>query len=136
MKFEAISDNNRKININWQRVNDYVSRYKPNTSFEIEIVRRQPKVSDPMRKMYWAGIVSVYGEYLGYDKDEIDLLHRQLKIVYFQVKPDKKGIYRERDIPSVFSNGSDIVVGDKIKFIEWVVRCAAKDGCYIDIEKK
>lgn len=112
-----------------EAINAYTSRYKPGTPFDFEIVRRVSRRSDPMRHFYWAVVVRTYGEHLGYDADELELLHRQLKIVYFQTKPDKKGMYR--DVPSVFSNESELPVPDKKNFMDWVVRVAAKDGCYI-----
>ena len=58
------------------------------------------------------------------------LFHRQLKIVYFQIEPDKKGIYRK--VPSVFGNESDIPVSKKKQFVDWVIRKASIEGCYID----
>ncbi len=70
-------------------------------------------------------------EQLGYERDEDELFHRQLKIVYFRVQPDDKGIYRERDIPSVFSNESMLPISEKQEFLDWVIRKAAHDGAYI-----
>jgi hypothetical protein len=69
-------------------------------------------------------------EHLGYDPDEEMLFHRQLKIVYFQIKPDTKGIYRH--VPHVFSNDSEIPVPKKKKFVDWVIRKAAQEGVYIE----
>ena len=130
MKLKAISDDNRKLNLNWDHINIYISRWKPETWFDIEIVRRQSKRSDPMRHYYFAAVVREFAKHLGYEVDEIELLHRQLKIVYFGIKPDEKGIYRK--VPSVFSNESDLPVSDKKKFVDWVVRKAAQEGCYIE----
>lgn len=129
MKFKLVSDKNRKVHLDMDKIQLYVSRWKPFTPFDFEIVRRVAKKSDPMRHYYFGVVVRTYAEHLGYDADEIELLHRQLKITYFQVKPDSKGIYR--NVPSVFSNESDIDVPEKKKFTDWVIRCAAKDGCYI-----
>ena len=131
MKFKATSDNNRKVKINWEHVNLYASRWKPGTEFEIEIVRRQKKISDPMRKYYFAAVLPPYLEHLGYDPEEDLLFHKQLKIVYFRIEPDAKGIYRDKDIPSVFGNDSDVPVSKKTEFVEWVLRKAAQDGVYI-----
>ena len=131
MKFRALKKDG-KLDINWERLNVYLSKWKDGTELEIEIVRRKRKVSHPMRKYYWAEVVRTYAEGLGYERNEEDLFHRQLKIVYFRVKPDKKGIYREKDIPSVFSNESQLDVKEKQKFIDWVKRSAARDGVYIN----
>lgn len=129
MKFKLLSDKNRRIQLDMDKIQLYISRWKPFSPFDIEITRRVAKKSDPLRHYYWAVVVRTYAEHLGYDADEIELLHRQLKIVYFQVKPDDKGIYR--NVPSVFSNESDIDVPEKKNFCDWVIRCAAKDGVYI-----
>jgi len=131
MKFKAVSSNNRKINLNMDLINVYCSRYVPGTPFDIEVVRRQKKISDPMRRYYFGVVLSTYAEHLGYDADENLLLHRQLKIVYFKVQPDEKGVYRNKDIPSVYSNESELGLSVKQEFTEWVKRKAAKDGVYV-----
>ena len=130
MKFQAQSDKNRKLQVNWEHINIYVSRYLPETSFEFEIVRRQPKKSDPMRKYYFAAVLPEFMKHLGYEPEEELIFHRQLKIVYFKIKPDKKGIYR--NVPSVFGNESAIPVSEKKEYVDWVVRKAAHEGVYID----
>lgn len=135
MKFKVRTNNERKIDLNWVAVNAYLSRWKPNTELEVEIRRRQKKVSPPMRRYYFGVILPPYMEHLGYEPQETDLFHKQLKITYFQIKPDKKGIYRDKDIPSVFGDDSEIPVPIKKKFLDWVVRCAARDGLYIDMER-
>ena len=129
MIFKAMSDEQRKLKVNWDNVNTYVSRWKPHTPFVVEITRRQAKKSDPMRKYYFAVVVKEFMKHLGYEVDEEELFHRQLKIVYFQVKPDEKGIYR--NVPSVFGNESDLDVSVKKEFVDWVVRKAAHEGVYI-----
>lgn len=131
MKFRAISDDRRKLNLNWDSINAYVSRWKPGTSFEIEIVKRQPKVSDPARKYYFSTVLPPFMEALGYDPEEQDLVHRQLKIVFFRIEPDKRGIYREKDVPSVFSNNPTATPDQRQKFLDWVLRKAAEEGVYV-----
>lgn len=146
MNFTILSDDKRRIPLNMEQINAYASRWKPHTSFEIEIVRRTPKVSSAMRGYYFAEVVPKLGEYLGYDVDEILLLHRQLKITYFQHKAtllerlklppmteDKHGIWR--NVPSVFGNDSEIGIPEKVTFLDWVIRVAAKEGCYIENPK-
>ena len=132
MRFKLVSDKNRKINLNLDAIHAYVSRWKPFTPIDFEVTRRQKTVSTPMRSYYFAAVIKPYGEFLGYDSDEILLLHKQLKIVFFQIQPDEKGIYRTKDIPSVFGNDSELPISEKTKFLEWVIRKATKDGCYIE----
>jgi hypothetical protein len=133
MRFKARTNSKRQIEINWDHVNVYLSKWPPGTVLDVEIVRRVARKSDPMRKMYFAAVLPPFAQHLGYDPDEYLLFHRQLKIVYFQIQPDKKGIYRK--VPHVFSNDSEIPVPEKRKFMDWVLRKAALEGCYIEIEK-
>jgi hypothetical protein len=129
MKFKAILNDKRRLNLNWEHINLYLSRWKPGTPFEIEIVRRKPKKSDPLRKYYFSTVIRPFADNQGYEADEIILFHRQLKIIYFQIKPDKWGAYK--NVPHVFANESDIPVPDKKKFVDWVIRKAAAEGVYI-----
>lgn len=129
MKFQARTNDRRELDVNWERINTYLSRWKPGTYLNIEITKRQPKRSDPLRKYYFSAVIRPFMAHLGYEPDELELFHRQLKIVYFQIQPDAKGIYR--NVPSVFSNESKIAVMDKKSFVDWVIRKAAQEGCYI-----
>ena len=129
MKFKAMSDEQRKLKVNWEHINLYVSRYKPDTPFDVEVVRRQAKKSDPLRMYYFAVVIKEFMKHLGYEPDEEMLFHRQLKIVYFQIKADDKGMFR--NVPSVFSNESDLDVSIKKEFVDWVIRKAAHEGVYI-----
>jgi hypothetical protein len=128
MKIRAIKDKGR-LNVSWERIEVYLSRFKDGTAFDVEIVRRQRTKSDPLRSYYFKIVLPMFAEHLGYEKDEQLLLHRQLKIVYFKVEPDSKGIYRK--VPSVFGNESEMVVSEKSKFRDWVIRKAAQEGVYI-----
>jgi len=130
LKFKARTNNKRQLEIRWDLINAYVSKWQPDTLLDVEIVRRQPKKSDPMRKYYFAAVLPPFMNHLGYDPDEEMLFHRQLKIVYFKIKPDAKGIYR--NVPSVFGNESDIPVSEKKKFVDWAIRKAAIEGVYIE----
>lgn len=131
MKFKAKTNEKRQLDIRWDLVNAYLSRWKPGTEFTIKITRKQKTVSDPMRKMYFSGILKKFAHHLGYDPDEYLLFHEQLKIIYFQIKPDRLGIYR--NVPHVFANESKIPISEKQKFIEWVLRKAAQEGIVINI---
>lgn len=67
MKFKARTNDKRQIEINWDTVNTYLSQWKPGTVLDVEIVRHHTKVSDPMRRMYFAAILPPFAQYLGYD---------------------------------------------------------------------
>ena len=79
MKFKATSNDDRKLELNWTAINTYIARWGPGTEFEIEIVKRQPKRSDPMRNYYFAVVLPAFMEHLGYEQHELELFHRQLK---------------------------------------------------------
>ena len=129
MKFQAQKIKG-KLNINWEHITTYTSRWKDGTEFYVEITRKQKTVSDPMRKYYFAAVLPPFMSHLGYDPEEEELFHRQLKIVYFRIEPDNKGIYR--NVPSVFGNDSEIPISEKTQFLDWVIRKAAQEGVYIE----
>ncbi len=70
MRFKAQTDNNRKLDIQWDLINIYLSRWKPETWFDIDITRHQAKKSDPMRKYYFTAVVPTFAKPLGYEPDE------------------------------------------------------------------
>ena len=78
MKFKAISNDQRKLDVNWFAINAYTAKWKPGTAFEVEIVRRQPKRSDPLRSYYFAAVLPPIMESAGYEKDEILELHKSV----------------------------------------------------------
>ena len=78
----------------------------------------------------------------GYEKDEYADVHKDLKCRFFEnqhalfesleLTPpsrDKRGIWRH--VPKGFHEDSVIPVEDKAKYVEWVVRKAARYGVYI-----
>lgn len=137
MNFKLASNTNRKISINMDRVNVYTSKWKPGTSFDVEIVRRVPKkvASPEQRGYYYAEVLPKLMVGCGYDADEALMVHRQLKIIFFHVQPDQRGIYRDKNIPSVFSFESDIGIEKRCAFIDWVARKAAEYGEYVNEPK-
>lgn len=120
-----------KIDINWKHLERYTSKWKDGANFTIEIKRDQKRRSSPMRKYYFSAVIKPFMDHLGYEPEDLISFHRQLKIVFFGVEKDGKGIYREKDIPHVFSDESDIPVSKKKEFVDWVVRKAAAEGVYI-----
>jgi hypothetical protein len=132
MKFRIKSDKNRRVQFPVDKINIYTSRWLPDTWFDVEIKRKVKKRSDPLRKYYFAAVLAPFAKELGYERDEHLLLHRQLKITYWQVKPDERGIYRNKDVPSVFSDKSDIDVPVKKEFVDWVIRKAAHYGVIVE----
>ena len=136
MKFQARTNEKRKLDVRWDLVDAYVSRWKPDTSLVLEITRRQAKKSDPMRKYYFAAVLPDFMKELGYEKDEEIFFHHQLKLTYFRENPtygvyqDERGMWR--NVPSVFGNDSELDVSMKKEFVDWVVRKAAHYGVYIE----
>ena len=119
-----------KLNVDWEKVKTYLSRMKDGTLIDFELVRHQKTESNPLRKYYFSTVLPPFMGRLGYERDEDELFHRQLKITYFRIKPDKKGIYRK--VPSVFGKQSKIPVPIKRKFVDWVIRKAAQEGVVIN----
>jgi hypothetical protein len=131
MKFTSRTDADRKLALNWTAINAYLSRWRPGTEVEIEITRAERKVSNPQRRYYFSTVLPVLLEATGYDPDEALLVHKHLKILFFNVAPDSRGIYRDKDIPSVFGNESDVPISVKTKFIDWVMRKCSEYGAYV-----
>jgi len=129
MKFKARTDDNRKLETNWDRVNLYLSRWKPGTVFDLEVTR--PRKKNPIRAYYFAEVIYKLAEALGYDHgEETLLLHHQLKATFFQCEKDSKGIYRK--VPHVFSDDSKLSDEKRTAFLEWVIRVCAREGVMID----
>ena len=59
MKFNARTNQNRRLDLNMEAINAYLSRWKPGTLLDITITRHQSKRSDPMRSMYFAAVLPV-----------------------------------------------------------------------------
>lgn len=129
MNFKLVSDESRKVSINIDRINAYTSRYRPGTPFDFSITRKKRTVSDPMRRYYWAVVLPLFLEAYGYDPQEDELVHFFLKCKFFKIDPDPHGIYR--NVPSVFSNESEVEIKRKQDFVEWLKRLAAQEGVYI-----
>ena len=129
MKFRFQINDKREPEINWEIIKIYLSRWQPGTWFDIEIKRHQKTVSDPMCKLFFGRVLPTLMEHLGYEPDEKLFFHWQLKVKFFGIRPDKKGIYHS--VPSMFGNKSEIPISKKKEYLEWVVRKAAKMGCYI-----
>jgi len=144
MRFRAKTNAKRQLDIRWEQINAYLAKWKPGTLLDIEIVRHQSTISDPMRKLYFAAVLPPFARHMGYDPDEYKLVHRQLKIVFYEpqgdvlakyrlppITKDKRGIYR--NVPRVFAKKSKFPVKEKKRFLDWVLRKSAQEGCYIDI---
>ena len=142
MKFKAVTNDRRQIELNWDAINVYLSRYKPGTPIDVEITRKVKRKSDPMRKYYFAVVLPLYGEHAGYDPEEYLDLHKMAKARFYEAQPkkleelglpavykDKKGIYR--NIPHVFADESLLPVSEKSRYIEWFARKASMEGVYI-----
>ena len=132
MKFNGRTNDNRKMETDWPAIERYVSRWKPNTYLEISIKPKAQIASNPQRGYYFAEVLPKLCFACGYEVDEEIYVHRQLKIIFFRVEPDERGIYREKDIPSVFSKESKLDKITRQNFIDWVIRKAAENGAEIE----
>lgn len=126
MKFRAISDDSRKLNLRMDLINLHVARYKPNTPFDVSVTRRIVRPSDPQRKYYYGVVLPCFLRAYWYDPDDADTVHKHLKCLFFGITPDKHGIYRTKDIPSVFSNNPTVQMDKRKEFVDWVIRKCAQ----------
>ena len=131
MKFVTQTTDQRKLEINWPAIEAYVSRWRPGTQLEIEIKRIEKTDSDPLRKYYFSTVLPILCDTLGYDPEDYDDVHDHLKATFFRIKPDARGIYPKKKLPSVFSKKSEQGISIKMKFIEWVCRKTAEHGGYV-----
>lgn len=133
MKAVLKSNADRKLPLNMIAIEAYVAKWKPFSQFRFELTRVDDKTaSDPQRGYYFSAVLPALLRGCGYDPDEYKAVHRQLKIIFFHVQPDEHGIYRDKDIPSVFSLKSDIGPQKRAAFIDWVLRKAAENGEYVE----
>jgi len=133
MKSVLKSNQDRKLNLNMVAIEAYVARWKPHTEFRFELTRiDNTKATDPQRGYYFSAILPALLRGCGYDPEEALMVHRQLKILFFHVQPDEHGIYRDKDIPSVFSLKSGVGSQKRAEFMDWVIRKAAENGEYVE----
>ena len=95
----------------------------------LTIEKKKKPVSDPQRAYYYGVVLKTLMNYLGYDPEDTEQFHTHLKAMYFRIKPDSRGIYK--DIPKIFSKSKDAKSEEAKPFIDWVVRLAAIEGVII-----
>lgn len=142
MRFRARTDEKKQLEVRWDLINTYLSRWKPGTAFILEITRKVAKKSPSQRAFYFSAIIPKYAEEIGYEPHENYLFHTQLKFRFFEGlykgQPDKLPYLDKlgvpRNIPAVFADDSEFDVEFKTKFIDWVIRRAAFEGVYIETD--
>lgn len=87
--------------------------------------------SDPQRKFYFSAVLTPFGEAQGYDKTELLFFHHQLKGLFFNIQPDRFGMYK--NLPAVFGEDSDLDTKRKTEFIDFVLREAARNDVDIQV---
>jgi hypothetical protein len=142
LKFQARTNEKRQLEVRWDLINTYVSRWKPGTFLTLEITRKADKNSKSQRAFYFGHILPQYAEKAGYDIHERYLFHTQLKFRFFEgfyagqkeKQPYLDEFHVPRNVPAVFADESDFDVPFKKRFIDWVVMRAAHEGHYIETE--
>jgi hypothetical protein len=138
MLFRARTNAKNKFETNWDVIETYLSRFKPNTLLEIEIKKLEKKNSDPMRAYYYSQVLPPLLEATGYERYEGEIVHHTLKGLFFEnhkneewrTKKDERGLWR--NVPHVFSKKSPIPISFKREFIAFVERIGAKYGAEYD----
>lgn len=126
MKIIARKTTSGNLDLSWSSVMLYVSKFEPETEFRVEVVALDGKDPDPIRKYYFSTILKVFLEAYGYDPDEKEVVHERLKIVFFDIEPDRFGVCRE--VPKLFSDDSGQPMAVKVKFCDWVIRKSTEAG--------
>lgn len=128
MKFRGRLENGKLV-YQKELVKAYLSRFKENDVFKIDITRPQKRGSNQFRRYYFGVVLKDFMAGLFYEPHEKDMFHEQLKELYFQVKPDKHGFKR---IPNVFHKKKGLPAKKQIEYVEWAKRLAAREGIYIN----
>lgn len=138
MQFRARTNSKRKFETNWDVIDTFLMRFKPNTLLEIDIKRLERKNSDPMRAFYYSQILPPLLEATGYEKYEGEIVHHTLKGLFFEnhkneewrTYKDERGLWR--NVPHVFAKKSPIPISVKKEFISFVERIGVKYGAEYD----
>lgn len=133
MKFRAIISERYGLNMNRELVKAFLEGFKPGTPMSVEIKKYRKPATDSQRGLYFGHILPEFMKGLGYETTEKDLFHAQLKGLFYGIKPDRFGMYR--GLPSVFGAKSKLTQEQRTEFIDGILRMAAREGVYIDIEQ-
>jgi len=88
-------------------------------SLIIERAKDKATISDPLRRYYFAVVATMIAEETGHSRDSI---HEALKRKILGYVDERTGLEM---VPSVFSDGSILTVGEKKAFVDEVRRWAA-----------
>jgi hypothetical protein len=88
-------------------------------SLIIERAKDKRTISDPLRRYYFAVVATMIAEETGHSRDSI---HEALKRKILGYVDERTGLEM---VPSVFSDGSTLTVGEKKAFVDEVRRWAA-----------
>jgi len=138
MKFRGRTTKKRELETDWDVINTYLSRFKSGTLLEIDIKKLEKTNSDPMRAYYYSQILPPFLEATGYERYENEIVHHNLKGIYFEnhknpewrTYKDDRGIWR--NVPHVFSKKSPIPIDIKKDFIGFVERIGVSYGAEYD----
>ena len=136
MQILTRSDKDRRISLNWDRINAYTARRKPGHQFRVDIVPVDKAASDAFRGYYYAAVLPGFMMAYHYDADDAEVVHYFLKAKFFRCEKDEHDVYR--NVPSVFSKSKKklrVTKEDREAFVEWVIRKAAEAGVYIEDPK-
>lgn len=138
MKFRARTNSKKKFETNWDVIETFLMRLKPNTLLEIDITKLEKKNSDPMRAYYYSQTLPPLLKATGYEVYEGVFVHHNLKGIFFEnhkneewrTHKDERGVWR--NVAHVFSKKSPIPISVKKEFIAFVERIGVSYGAEYD----
>lgn len=90
MRFRARVNSKKKLDTNWEIIDLYLAKFKPDTLLEIEIKKFERRNSDPMRRFYYSQILPPLLKATGYETYEGEIVHHTLKGLYFENHKEEK----------------------------------------------
>ena len=120
-KFRALKRQGRMAIIDHAPLEITVRSMREGERFSLIIERAKDKrtISDPLRRYYFAVVAAMIAEETGHSRDSI---HEALKRKILGYVDERTGLEM---VPSVFSDGSTMTVGEKKAFVDEVRRWAA-----------
>ena len=120
-KFRALKREGRMAIIDHAPLGETIRSMQEGERFSLIIERAKDNrtISDPLRRYYFAVVATMIAEETGHSRDSV---HEALKRKILGYVDERTGLEM---VPSVFSDGSRLTVGEKKAFVDEVRRWAA-----------
>lgn len=120
LKYRALKRKGRMVIVDHALLQQDLDRMPDEERFYLIIERAKDRrtISDPMRRYYYGVVLHYIAEETGHSAD---LIHQEMKEKILGSTVDRFGF---KIVPSVFSDGSDLDIAAKKRFVEEVRRWA------------